>query len=163
MLKALKQILLFAFLGLAWLLAGSASAQGPMRYGQAGGLDIPTYGYAAQYYGQPQGCCVPCCAPPPCCVRMAPCASRCGELTLGPGLALDGGVGPYPEGGYGGGGYVVMGGGGYAGGRAGGSSSAQSSAQASAQARASATASSQVNVRIGGGGGKRCGGGCGGH
>ncbi|MCI3135126.1 hypothetical protein [Phenylobacterium aquaticum] len=154
-----KSLLAPALAGLALIVAIWAPAA------RAGDLYVPTYGYAAQHYGTPRACC----GAPPCCVRAQPYAPQAygyyddrrapapcrdpracrpcdcvGEITLGPGFDFDGGVGPIPEGGYGGGGYAVMDGGGFAGG------SASSSARASASAYASA--SSHVSVRIGGGG-----------
>ena len=177
-----KSLLAPALAGLALIAAIWAPAA------QAGDLYVPTYGYAAQHYGTPRGCCgaAPCCIPAPCCVQAQPyppaygyyddrrgpppcrdpracrpcgCA---GDITLGPGFAHDGGVGPIPEGGYGGGGgYVMMDGGGSAGAWSG------SNARASARASASASASSAVSIRIGGGHGgghsTGCGGGCGHH
>lgn len=156
-----KSLLAPALAGLALMSAIWAPAA------WAADLYVPTYGYAAQHYGAPHACCGagPCCvqAPPyapaygyyddrrppaPCRDPRAcrPCGCV-GEITLGPSFGYDGGVGPIPEGGYGGGGgYVMMDGGGYAG------SSAGSSARASASASASARASSQVSIRIGGGG-----------
>lgn len=82
------------------------------------GYSLPTYGDAAQHYGYPCGCGT---------------LARGGELTLGYSFYGDGGVGPIPDGGYGGGGGFVFAG-----------------AGAHASASASAHASSRASVRIGG-------------
>lgn len=161
----LKSLLAPRLAGLALLAAIWAPAA------QAGDLYVPTYGYAAQHYGTPRACCGarPCCvqaqpyappaygydedrrAPAPCRDPRACRPCDCvGEITLGPGFGFDGGVGPIPEAGYGGGGYVVM---------DGGFSGASASAHASASAYASA--SSHVSVRIGGGHGRGHTSGCG--
>ncbi len=166
-----KRILGLALMGAALALAGCAAPPRETPMAIAQGYGVPTYGYAAQYYAPPRP---PCCLqapPPPCCVRAAPppaygpgpCGGCVGSLTLGPEFAYDGGVGPIPEGGYGGGGYVIVGGGSGAGAGAGAGASARASASATA------SASSSVSIRIGGGGkppghgGKPggCGGGCG--
>ena len=169
-----KRILGLALMGMALTLAACASPSRESTMTVAQGYGIPTYGYAAQYYAPPRPpCCrqapAPCCvqAAPPCCMQAAyappPCNTCSGALTLGPEFAYDGGVGPIPEGGYGGGGYVIVGGGSGAG------SAASAGGSARASASASASASSAVSIHIGGGGrghhggGKPsgCGGGCG--
>ncbi|WP_374344081.1 hypothetical protein [Phenylobacterium sp.] len=153
-----KPVLGLALIGLTLALAGCAAPvrEAPLQVAQ--GYGVPTYGYAAQYYAPPRARCCgapPCCVPPP----APPCGTCVGALTLGPEFAYDGGVGPIPEGGYSGGGYVIVGGG--------SGSGSGSGASARATATASASASSHVTVRIGGGGkgghGKPggCGGGCG--
>lgn len=158
----IKRILALALMGAALAMAAHAAPApgGPVAFAQ--GYGVPTYGYAAQYYAPPRPpCCLqappPCCvqAPPPCCARaappppsFAPCSTCAGYLTLGPAFTYDGGVGPIPEGGYGGGGYVYMGGGSGAGSAAGAGATSSSRASASA----SASASSAVSIRIGGGG-----------
>lgn len=157
-----KSLLAPALAGLALVVVIWAPAA------RAGDLNVPTYGYAAQHYGTPRACCgaPPCCVPAPYYAppaygdhddrrAQAPCrdprACRpcdcAGEVTLGPGFDFDGGVGPIPAGGYGGG-YMVIDRGGFAGG--------------SASASAYASASSHVSVRIGGGhgGGRPPGCGC---
>lgn len=152
-------------LGLLLTLTACAAAPREQAFPVAQGYGVPTYGYAAQFYAPPRSPCCraapPCCvqaAPPPCCVQAPPCGTCSGQVRLGPEFAYDGGVGPIPEGGYGGGGYVIVGGG------AGSNAVSEASSSARATASASASASSAVSVRLGGGGhGKPsgCGGGCG--
>ena len=145
----------------------------------SGGYSLRTYGDVAQHYGSPS--CGGCAAfaherayeerrhddryadryddrGPPC--RQQRCGGdcrQCGELILSNAFSYDGGVGPYPEGGYGGGGGGYVAGGGFAGAGAGSSAGASASARASA----SASSSSHVSINIGrGGGGHKGGGGC---
>ncbi|MFZ3005865.1 MAG: hypothetical protein WA047_06790 [Phenylobacterium sp.] len=141
----------------------------------SGGYSLRTYGDVAQHYGSPS--CGQCSAfaherayeerhedryedryedrgPPPCRAERCGDCRQCGELILSNAFSYDGGVGPYPEGGYGGGGGGYVAGGGFAG--AGSGSSA--GASASARASASASSSSHVSINIGRGGHK--GGGC---
>lgn len=163
-------------MGLALALGASAALAGcPDRCGGGGGFNLPTYGDVAQHYGY--RACGGCGArqdargygyedrgydrddryddrgPPPCREQRCGGCRQCGELTLG-NFYYDGGVGPYPEGGYGGGGYVMSGGGGFAGAGAG----AGAGASASARASAFASSSSHVSINIGRGGGRK--GGC---
>ena len=137
----------------------------------SGGYSLRTYGDVAQHYGSPS--CGQCSAfaherayeeryderryddrgPPPCRAQRCGDCRQCGELILSNAFSYDGGVGPYPEGGYGGGGGGYVAGGGFAG--------AASGSSASAQASASASSSSHVSINIGrGGGGHKGGGGC---
>ncbi|MES2340629.1 MAG: hypothetical protein V4597_03045 [Pseudomonadota bacterium] len=164
-------------MGLALAFGASAALAGcPDRCGGGGGFNLPTYGDVAQHYGYPS--CGGCASrhddrgygygdrgydrddryddrgPPPCRGQRCGDCRQCGELTLGD-FYYDGGVGPYPEGGYGGGGgYAMSGGGGFAGAGAG------AGASASARASAFASSSSHVSVNIGRGGGRKGGGGC---
>lgn len=163
-------------MGLTLALGASAALAGcPDRCGGGGGFNLPTYGDVAQHYGYPAcgGCGVrhddrgyggydrddryDHRGPPPCRAQRCGDCRQCGELTLG-NFYYDGGVGPYPEGGYGGGGGYVM-----SGGFAGAGSGA--SAGASARASAFASSSSHVSINIGRGGGHKGGGcnTCGGH
>lgn len=147
------------------------------RGGQAsysGGYSLRTYGDVAQHYGSPSSC-GGCAAfaherayeerrqddryadrhddrGPPCRQQRCGDCRQCGELILSNAFSYDGGVGPYPEGGYGGGGGGYVTGGGFAGAGAGSS--------ASARASASASSSSHVSINIGGRGGHKGGGGC---
>ena len=165
--------------------AALAGCPGPCDRGQgdgyrggqsrdSGGYSLRTYGDVAQHYGNPS--CGQCAAfaherayneryddrdddrgPPPCRERRCGDCRQCGELILSNAFSYDGGVGPYPEGGYGGGG-----GGGYAagGGFAGAGAGASAGASASARASASASSSSHISINIGGRGGHKGGGGC---
>lgn len=164
-------------LGLTLAFSASAALAGcPRPCGYDRGYSLPTYGDVAQHYGSsPCGECGRRVddrhddrrrgydnhgrdydrrdddrGPPPCRAQRCGCRQdRCGELSLG-GFSYDGGVGPYPEAGYGGGGgYVMSGGGGFGG----------ASASARASASASASSSSHVSINVGGRGGHR-GGGC---
>ena len=155
------------------------------RSSYSGGYSLRTYGDVAQHYGSPS--CGGCAAfaherayedrryddhyadryddrgPPPC--REPRCGStcrQCGELILSNAFSYDGGVGPYPEGGYGGGGGGYVAGGRFAGAGSGSSGSASASASARASATASSSASSHVSINIGRGGGGHKGGGGGG-
>ena len=136
----------------------------------SGGYSLRTYGDVAQHYGSPS--CGQCAAfaherayddrddnrgPPPCRAQNCGDCRQCGDLILSNAFSYDGGVGPYPEGGYGGGG-----GGGYAagGGFAGAGTGASAGASASARASASASSSSHISINIGGRGGHKGGGGC---
>lgn len=168
-------------LGLALAFSASAALAGcpnpcssgrgdSYRGGQSsysGGYSLRTYGDVAQHYGYPS--CGQCAAfaherayedryedrgPPPCRAESCGDCRQCGELILSNAFSYDGGVGPYPEGGYGGGGGGYVAGGGFAG--AGSGSSA--GASASARASASASSSSHVNINIGRGGGGHKGG-----
>ena len=149
---------------------GDAGYGGQSAY--SGGYSLRTYGDVAQHYGSPS--CGRCAAfaheraygeryearyddrgPPPCRARGCGECRQCGELMLSNGFSYDGGVGPYPEGGYGGGGGYAVGGG-----FAGAGTGASAGASARAQASASASSSSHVSIHIGGRGGHKSAGGC---
>ena len=149
--------------GLA-LVAGMALAHPPMGgpahypnqayFYRDAGYSLPTYGDVPQHYGHPVDCHCRHHAPPP------PCNSGCGGLTLAPGFTFNGGVGDYPQGGYGGGGVVVYGGGAqpwYQGG-----SQAMASSSSSALAISKSTATVQFSTG-GGFAGGHYGGGCNGY
>ena len=138
-----------ALMGLALAFAASTAMAACPQYDPCGpsrstGYSLPTYGDVAQHYGSPCDQCRSSRRYELGHERRNPCGCDQGSVLLPQSFFYgQGSVGPIPQAGYGGGGYMVIGGSG------GGGSSAGAWSGASAQA--SASASSYVNVQIGGG------------